>query len=416
MIQPHPRGRVGTLPIDLDPALPDMAHALDPEAVARRFQRQWPRSRSEASINSCALQHARWTPGVTCVAIYHLTLTSAFGPPVSTLGVVTVSRDGVRHDLFTADEQLRGLYAATDPGAMSSWLSERLGRSVDTCSISPVSYRPGQWCVLRYTLSGDGGTVLYGKLVAGDRLSRLVSTIASLGASMAAPVIAFAPEWQLMLQADAGEHSLSSLVGKTPSAATLAHCHAGGRLLSRLHSGLGPPGLHLSLVEDADELMDYLPACALVSPTMAALFAEGIDRVGALVKPAQAAAPGHGDLRFRHVQLSTSGPVLIDLDSYCWAEPARDLGNLLAYLRWHGIRRPGDIDALGQMHDSFLEGYAGAMLSPLDHDRVRAFEAAALLKIAGRRYHRLAVDEWESVPQLVEAALTQLGADAGLRA
>jgi hypothetical protein len=38
--------------------------------------------------------------------------------------------------------------------------------------------------------------------------------------------------------------------------------------------------------------------------------------------------------------------------------------------------------------------------------------AAASLKIAGRCLQKLAVEEWEQVPRLVEAALDGLGAPA----
>jgi aminoglycoside phosphotransferase (APT) family kinase protein len=69
----------------------------------------------------------------------------------------------------------------------------------------------------------------------------------------------------------------------------------------------------------------------------------------------------------------TGGLILIDLDGVCLAEPARDLGNLLAYLDWKAIRRPGD--------GAFLERAAAALLSgygtgrPVPADRVAAYRA-----------------------------------------
>jgi hypothetical protein len=113
------------------------------------------------------------------------------------------------------------------------------------------------------------------------------------------------------------------------------------------------------------------------------------------------------------VQLATGGPRLIDLDSYCWAEPARDVGNLLAYLRWRAIREPARRVAVSKVSAAFLAGYTSTTLTPLHHQRVRAYEAASLLKIAGRRYRRLAVDEWERVPIVIAAAIERLGASVG---
>ena len=104
---------------------------------------------------------------------------------------------------------------------------------------------------------------------------------------------------------------------------------------------------------------------------------------------------------------------MIDLDSYCWAEPARDVGNLLAYLRWSEIRRPHTRVALAQVRAAFLSGYEGEAVAPLDGDRVRAFEAAALLKIAGRRYRKLPWEDWDRAPRLIDDALAGLGAAVG---
>jgi hypothetical protein len=52
------------------------------------------------------------------------------------------------------------------------------------------------------------------------------------------------------------------------------------------------------------------------------------------------------------------------------------------------------------------------MVGPLDLIRLQAFEAASLLKIAGRCYRKLAVEEWDLVPELVDAARDCLGMGA----
>jgi hypothetical protein len=104
--------------------------------------------------------------------------------------------------------------------------------------------------------------------------------------------------------------------------------------------------------------------------------------------------------------------VFIDLDSSCRAEPARDLGNLLAYLRWREIRQPAAATTVAAVRAAFLEGYADEAGTAADPDRVALHLAASSMKIAGRCLQKLAVDEWEQVPRLVEAALDGLGAPA----
>ena len=104
---------------------------------------------------------------------------------------------------------------------------------------------------------------------------------------------------------------------------------------------------------------------------------------------------------------------MIDLDSYCWAEPARDLGNMFAYLRWRAIRKPGLASLVADVRAAFVAGYASDTISPPDERRVRAFEAVSLLKIAGRRYRALSAEEWPLVPSLIEAASGQLDDSGG---
>jgi hypothetical protein len=409
-----PRGaQLLALPPGLDPALPDLVRALDPEEVGRRFERFWPGPPHHGSISDCVLEHVQWSPEVRCVATYRITLGPSGAFPAVTFGVVTAGPEGVRHRLFTADADMPGLTLATDPAVMSCWLTENLGRPIDTCSITPVRYRSGERCVLRYELPGAGGQVLYGKVMAGHRVEDVGSTITSLGDGLVAPLVGVARELQLLVQADAGERSLRSVGYNPPSAEELAETRAGGRLLSRLHARSGPPGRQRSAVEDAGELKQYIAIAERVSPATAVNLAEGIDRLRALADRVGQPAPSHGAFRLDQVHLSAGKPLLIDLDTFCWADPMRDVGNLFAYLTWRGIRRPSSNHTLTEVRQAFLAGYTSGMVAPLDMMRIRAFEGASLLKIAGRCYRRLAVEQWDLVPELVDAALERLDS-AGL--
>jgi hypothetical protein len=404
---------VTRVPAGVDPLLPDLAAALDPVEVARLFERRWPAPGPPPSISGCVLEHVRWSPGVECRATHRLTLSAAWDGPADTIGVVTASPEGVRHRLFTADPELPGLSAATDEAMMRGWFSEQLGRRVGACSVTPVSYRAHSRCVLRYRLSGGLHTTVYGKLLAGDAFEALAMTARSLGDHMVPPLIGVAPPWRLVAQGDAGDRSLGAVSVDPWAPNALAELRAGGRLLARLHRGNRPPGRRRSLSEDVDGLRRHLPALRYVAPQVAERVMEGLDRLaGPAAVTEQAAAPAHGAFRLDQVHLSARGPVLIDLDSFCWAEPARDVGNLLAYLRWREIRRPEAKAAVAAARAAVLAGYAGGATALIDTERLRAFEAAAALKIAGRRCRRLAVDEWEGLGELVSAALDLLGATA----
>ena len=101
--------------------------------------------------------------------------------------------------------------------------------------------------------------------------------------------------------------------------------------------------------------------------------------------------------------------MLLDLDGLTWAEPARDLGNLLGYLSWRALRRPAERRFLRAARAAVLDGYREH--SPgLDRDRLARYEAATLLKIAGRRFRSLQYAEWPRVPELLERAAALLPA------
>jgi hypothetical protein len=400
--------RSGAPPAGLDPALPALAPALDPSAVALRFQRRWPGPGEPPAIRGCLPQHRRWAPGVECEAVYLLTTSLS---PVPTIGVVRVRPEGVSHRLYTDDPGLEGLAAATDPARMRAWLAERLGGVPDTCTVVPVSYRPQLRCMLRYQLGGGAGPV-YAKVVSSGAFEALAAAAAALGGELAPPLVGVAPEWRLVAQADAGGHSLRSLAVDPPPPGAAAQLRAAGRLLARLHARSGPPGETRSLSGDAAALRHLLPVVESALPASAAGFVAAAGRLAA-IGDGEAPAPAHGALRLDQVHLGSAGAALIDLDSYCWAEPARDLGNLLAYLRWREIRRPAAAAALAGVRAALLEGHAEEWGAAVDPGRIALHQAASSLKIAGRCLQKLAVAEWAHLPRLVDVALDGLGGGAG---
>ena len=385
-----------------DPVLGDLRRVLDPADVAARFARRWPGRGHAPSVRACTIEHVRWNPGVDCVAAYRLALTSADAGPGSTVGTIRVDRDGIHHALCTDDAALPGLAAAVDSKLMTRWFSATLGRRVNTCAITVVRHRPGRRCTLRYEVAGRPD-VFYGKVFPVDRFPSVAMTLRALDESVLPAIVGFAPGWQLAVQADAGDI-------RAGGSATdlLANLRAAGRLLSNLHEGRGPDGPQRSLSGDAQRLAEYLPVVSAVDTLGAARFLAGIEQISGRAPGSGAAVPSHGAYRIDQVRLSASGGVLLDLDTYCRAEPARDIGNLLAYLRWRAIRGSATALPLAEARRAFLAGYSEAPGAPPDAERVRAFEASSLLKIAGRRYRRLAFEEWERVPELIGAALEQL--------
>jgi hypothetical protein len=126
---------------------------------------------------------------------------------------------------------------------------------------------------------------------------------------------------------------------------------------------------------------------------------------GRQVEPAPVAS--HGAFRTDQLMIEDGRLVLIDLDSFCWANRARDIGNFLAYLSWKAIRRPQQAALIERAGRLFLDGYA-TVGPALDHCWLALYRAASMLKIVGRRFRSLNYKEWPMAPQLLTAAAAML--------
>jgi Ser/Thr protein kinase RdoA (MazF antagonist) len=199
-----------------------------------------------------------------------------------------------------------------------------------------------------------------------------------------------------------------------PSAERVALLRRVGRAVAALHDGGGPAGPVRTSADDVRELRTYLPAVVRADPALATRL------VGAIERAARAASacgdeprvPGHGALRTDQVYLSEARVTLIDLDGFCRSQRARDIGNLLAYLRWKAIREPAHRALVAEGRRAFRAAYRRTGDMPAD-ELVRTAEAISLLKIAGRRFRNLSVREWPLVPALVDGALELLPSGGG---
>jgi aminoglycoside phosphotransferase (APT) family kinase protein len=92
------------------------------------------------------------------------------------------------------------------------------------------------------------------------------------------------------------------------------------------------------------------------------------DKADLLRRNLEAAAPaafrefepraGHGTYMAEHVILSGDRTVSIDLDEYCVADPAQDLGWFIVSLERLGLEKRGSLRAFDRVVSEFLRGYA----------------------------------------------------------
>jgi hypothetical protein len=397
----------------LDPALPLIAESFDLPAVGRLFERAWLRP-----ITRCTLLSARYDPGVRCVTTYELEVGDVRGSRVRTIGVVEVTPAGRSHRRYDEDPRLPGLVEAVDPAGVATRLASLCAAPVEGCTVAPVRYRPGERAVVRYELTTSAGhVVLYGKVLA-EGARALGATLAGLheaeradlGAPSVRPPLAVLDDLGLVVQAEVEGDSLHARAFNSalPSAERVALLRRAGTAVAALHDGRGPSAPTRTSADDVCDLRAYVPAASLANPSLATRLAAAVERA-ALASDGRdpAFVPSHGSLRTDQVFVSARRVTLIDLDGYCWSQPARDIGNLLGYLRWKAIRQPAHRALVAEGRRAFRAAYRRAGDMPAD-DLIRVAEAISLLKIAGRRYRNLSVREWPSVPRLVDAALELL--------
>jgi hypothetical protein len=178
-----------------------------------------------------------------------------------------------------------------------------------------------------------------------------------------------------------------------------------GRHLAALHATVEVEGPRRTIQDDLNELGEYSDSVARLAPELADRFETMIATINtsaaALVEPAPVA--GHGTFRTDQFMIENGRLVLIDLDSFCWANRARDIGNFLAYLKWKAIRRPPQAAFIKSAGRALLDGYVKAGPRP-DRHWLALYQATSMLKIVGRRYRGLNYKEWALTPRLLDAA------------
>ena len=124
------------------------------------------------------------------------------------------------------------------------------------------------------------------------------------------------------------------------------------------------PWASRSLRDDVQELTTYTKAIAAPDPELARKYSLEVKRLSEAEGAGHESVPSHGAFRTDQFMIQDGELVLIDLDGYCWAEPSRDIGNLLAYIGWKAMRQPEYGHFVEQAADQFLQGYASVREPP----------------------------------------------------
>ena len=414
---------------DFDDQLPDLPIAFDFDEVAELFERKLfdvNSPQDPASVlNIKKMQDLKYRPSQGCVTTYEMFVVKADSPPERTIGVLDFTPDGVLPRIFTADERLPWLPIAMDMNEMQRRFSELPGfdGQVKLLEIFPVRYKPGLHCVIRYTVETPAGKeMFYGKSFSGNA-EQLMKALMDLHHSsqenpemplISAPVAVW-PEMEMILQAAVRDGIEFTQFIYDPAYEVSERedwMVKAGRALGVFHNNSTAPSETKTVYDDLQDLHEYTVIIAKVRPDMAVKYEEVIQqiltKVGHFKEPKPVAS--HGAMRTDQYILQGDRLAMIDLDSYCWANPARDLGNFLAYLCWKAIRQPEHAEFIERAGRDFLEGYL-TVQGDIDKRWLSVYQAASLLKIAGRRFRSLTFLEWPLVIHLIQAAFSAITED-----
>jgi hypothetical protein len=352
------------------------------------------------------------------VTTYELIVVRPNISPERTIGVLEFTPEGVLPRLYTADDRLPWLAMAIDMNHMQRLFSELpgFGEQATLLEIFPVRYTPGLRCVIRYTVqTSSGNKMFYGKSFAGNA-ERLMKTITDLHQSsqedpdmplISSPVTVW-PELEMILQAavpNGIEFTHFIYDQRYDASVRESWLRKAGRVLGVFHNNSTAPSETKTVYDDVRDLQEYTVIIGKIRADLAAKYEEVIQHINTKVGQFQEpkAVASHGTMRTDQFLLQGDRLAMIDLDSYCWANPARDLGNFLAYLCWKAIRQPEHTQFVERAGRAFLEGYL-SVHEDIDERWLSVYQAASLLKIAGRRFRSLTYLEWPLIIHLVQLA------------
>jgi aminoglycoside phosphotransferase (APT) family kinase protein len=418
---------------DFDENLPDLPTAFDLEAIEELFNQRWPGHPTVTNfpvrVKVDRLQDIKYRPMEWCVTTYEIQVEQPDQLVWPTIGVVEIRPEGITHRLFDADPKLPWLALAIDAENMRGRFADLLldlgsTEAIESLEIVTVRYKPGNHCVFRYDVTtASSRQVFYGKLFSedGDWLADILSN--AYLASQELPdmpriprPLAYWPDLRLLVQpAVAGgiEFRNFSFDSYQDIAVREEWMYRAGVSTAALHASHIPGGKRpireRTFQDELTGLEEYTSMMARVHPKLEVRFrqmiAELAEIAGNLVEPP--AVTGHGALRTDQFILQGDHLVMIDMDSICRSNPARDLGNFLAYMCWKAIRQPEHGAFVERAGQEFLDGYLNKG-GEVDDLWLGLYQAASLLKIAGRRFRSLTFREWPLVSHLLDAAAATL--------
>ncbi len=297
------------------------------------------------------------------------------------------------------DPALPGLADALDPVAATPRLAGVLAGSplaprgeVRVLGVDLVKHKPGRRCALVYTLEGAEGRLrLFAKVFANDRGAQILTTMARV-ADAAPPdellvprPVGYVPELKLLvtefLEGIALAPALYAGASREPARRM-------ARAVAALHALDVPLARRWSPRKEARNTREWivgLTGRGPGAPGRAAGLLESLERRVSELPPG-AETPVHRDFYADQVWDCDGRTAILDLDDARTGDPAVDVGNFLAHLALRPLQFPETTAGCALARPAFLEAYLERLPAAAEtgfRERVRFYEAASLLRLAG---------------------------------
>ena len=448
--------------VPADPVLPQLALALDTDAMSRLLSAQLEAAGASARLLQCKVVRVKYRPGRNCVVLYRARLRDAahggteeqffhaglYTPEEAAhrfeaaRRAVLAPRHGAavtllrRHSMvlwaFPNERKLRALACLSDPASLHTHLLPPLARGrwgrdavVAACCVEPVSYFPehAYTACVDAELQACADTAAHWKLFAkADADGRGARTLAAMQALWASPArrddrlrmarpLAYDAQlctlWQEALPGSPVE-ALCGNAGPPPATAQRV-----GASLAALHAvaldGLAQTGV-------ADALAQARRATGVIGRALPCLAQPADELAEQLARRAPSEvdckrATLHGDLHLNNLLDHASGIGFVDFDDLRAGPPAAELGSFVAGLVYRALLHRKDARSADSAVAAFLDGYERHAPWRVPLAEIRWHTAAALIgERAWRCVTSIKPGRLDTVDEMLAAAAALLTA------
>ena len=340
----------------------------------------------------------------------------------------TSARDPLGAPLFD-DKLRRRLFRATRADLAARWFAAQVDENLDTISrLEILKYKPRRRCVIAYELTRASAAAgendprrIIGKVFKDGRGEAHLEfhralwadgfdATASDGITIAEP-LAYIPAMQMFVQERAPGVTLQDSLA-APN--FTERVRASAAVIAKLHATRVQPLKTYTLADERAHLAEWAADLTTHKPQYASAIEWQLAALNAWADtlPPGVFTPTHRDFYYSQLLFTDRRITLIDLDLFARADPAIDVANFVAHLRFLALDHYANARALDLEIETFVAEYARRQsVTPAFFERLAFYETATyfrLMRVVMQRPHF--ADLFQPLFELTEIHITRQAA------